>query len=177
MSKSNNGGKAPKTSIERNPKQAEKSTKNSTNDEDTSKKENSSADGSQSSRADGDSSSSSASTGSTQDDRSKQNDNQQESEQRKKKGGSQGDSDGSASDPVGFFAGFGRSLWSYASKHPHSTLFALIGFILALFILGFGLWHTIVIALFVLIGAAIGQILDGDTGIIGFFARLFKDRS
>ena len=40
-------------------------------------------------------------------------------------------------------------------------------------ILTIGLWDTIVIAVFVIVGAVIGQIRDGDNGIVNFFSRLF----
>ena len=39
-----------------------------------------------------------------------------------------------------------------------------------------GLWDTLVIAFFVLIGAVIGQIRDGENGIVNFFGRLFSGR-
>ncbi len=38
------------------------------------------------------------------------------------------------------------------------------------------LWDTLVIAFFVLIGAVIGQIRDGENGIVNFFGRLFSGR-
>ncbi len=38
------------------------------------------------------------------------------------------------------------------------------------------MWDTLVIAFFVLIGAVIGQIRDGENGIVNFFGRLFSGR-
>ena len=48
---------------------------------------------------------------------------------------------------------------------------------LAVLILTSGLWSTIVIAVFVIVGAMIGQIRDGDNGIVNFFGRLFSGRN
>lgn len=53
---------------------------------------------------------------------------------------------------------------------------AVAGFILAVLVLTLGLWDTLVIAFFVLIGAVIGQIRDGENGIVNFFGRLFSGR-
>ncbi len=47
---------------------------------------------------------------------------------------------------------------------------------LAVLVLTLGLWDTLVIAFFVLIGAVIGQIRDGENGIVNFFGRLFSGR-
>ena len=52
----------------------------------------------------------------------------------------------------------------------------MAGFILAVLVLTLGLWDTLVIAFFVLIGAVIGQIRDGENGIVNFFGRLFSGR-
>ena len=49
-------------------------------------------------------------------------------------------------------------------------------FVLAVLVLTLGLWDTLVIAFFVLIGAVIGQIRDGENGIVNFFGRLFSGR-
>ena len=77
---------------------------------------------------------------------------------------------------VGFLKGAGVAAWCYAAKHPHTALGAVIGFIVAVLILTVGLWSTIVIGIFVLIGALIGQIRDGDNGIVNFFGRLFSGK-
>ena len=74
---------------------------------------------------------------------------------------------------VGFFQGVGRTAWAYADAHPHTVLYGLIGFVLAVLILVIGLWDTIVIAVFVIVGAIIGQMVDGDNAIVNFFSRLF----
>ena len=74
---------------------------------------------------------------------------------------------------VGFFQGLGQTAWAYADAHPHTVLYGLIGFVLAVLILVIGLWDTIVIAVFVIVGAVIGQMVDGDNAIVNFFSRLF----
>ena len=82
-----------------------------------------------------------------------------------------------ASEPVDSKAeGTGAAIWSYAVRHPNTTLGAVAGFILAVLVLTLGLWDTLVIAFFVLIGAVIGQIRDGENGIVNFFGRLFSGR-
>ncbi len=76
-------------------------------------------------------------------------------------------------DAVGLLKGMGATAWRYAVKHPGTAKGALAGFILAVLILTVGLWDTIIIAVFVLVGALIGQMRDGDNGIVNFFGRLF----
>lgn len=79
-------------------------------------------------------------------------------------------------DAVGLLKGIGATVWRYAVKHPGTAKGALAGFILAVLILTVGLWDTIVIAVFVFVGALIGQMRDGDNGIVNFFNRLFGGR-
>ena len=77
---------------------------------------------------------------------------------------------------MGLIKGTGAAIWSYTVRHPNTTLGAVAGFILAVLVLTLGLWDTLVIAFFVLIGAVIGQIRDGENGIVNFFGRLFSGR-
>ena len=77
---------------------------------------------------------------------------------------------------MGLIKGTGAAIWSYAVRHPNTTLGAVAGFILAVLVLTLGLWDTLVIAFFVLIGTVIGQIRDGENGIVNFFGRLFSGR-
>lgn len=77
---------------------------------------------------------------------------------------------------IGFFTGVGRRAWGYADSHPHTVLYGCIGLVLAVLILWLGLWDTMVIAIFVGVGAAFGQMRDGDGGIYRFFNRLFGGR-
>ncbi len=77
---------------------------------------------------------------------------------------------------MGLIKGTGAAIWSYAVRHPNTTLGAVAGFVIAVLVLTLGLWDTLVIAFFVLIGAVIGQIRDGENGIVNFFGRLFSGR-
>lgn len=83
---------------------------------------------------------------------------------------------GIGEEAVGFIKGLGASAWAYASTHHYTVLYAFIGFVLAVLILTIGLWSTIVIAVFAGVGAALGQIRDGDNGIVNFFRRLFSGK-
>ena len=89
--------------------------------------------------------------------------------------GKDGEAEADAKDPSEHvFMTICRSLatdiWRYTEAHPHTVLFGLVGFVLALLVFIIGFWTTLVLALFILIGVAIGQIVDGD----GVFARLFQ---
>ncbi|WP_239284774.1 DUF2273 domain-containing protein [Collinsella sp. An2] len=77
---------------------------------------------------------------------------------------------------VGFVKGLGATAWKYAGSHPYTVFYGFVGLILAVLILTIGLWDTIVIAIFVCVGAMIGQIRDGDNGIVNFFSRLISGR-
>lgn len=78
---------------------------------------------------------------------------------------------------MGFVQGLGAAAWVYAGNHPYTVGYGFIGLVLAILILTIGLWSTIVIAVFVIVGAMIGQIRDGDNGIVNFFGRLFSRRN
>lgn len=80
-------------------------------------------------------------------------------------------------DAVGFAQGLGASAWAYAEEHPFTVGYGFLGLVLAVLILTIGLWSTIVIAVFVLVGALLGQIRDGDNGIVNFFSHLLDRRS
>lgn len=77
---------------------------------------------------------------------------------------------------VGFIKGLGATAWKYAGSHPYTVFYGFVGLVLAVLILTIGLWDTIVIAVFVCVGAMIGQIRDGDNGIVNFFSRLIGGR-
>lgn len=79
-------------------------------------------------------------------------------------------------DAIGFIKGLGASVWAYADSHRYTVLYGFVGFILAVLILTLGLWATIVIAVFAGVGAALGQIRDGDNGIVNFFRRLLSGK-
>lgn len=73
---------------------------------------------------------------------------------------------------VGFIEGFGKAAWQWASKHPNTAGGAVAGFVLAVLVLVIGLWSTIILAVFVFVGALVGQIRDGDNSLVNFFAHL-----
>lgn len=77
-------------------------------------------------------------------------------------------------DAVGFVKGLGATAWAYARRHPFTVTYGFIGLVLAVLILTIGLWDTIVISVFVVVGAVIGQIRDGDNGIVNFFSRFLR---
>lgn len=77
---------------------------------------------------------------------------------------------------VGFIRGVGAMAWRFAAGHPYTVAYGFTGLVLAVLILVVGLWDTIVIAVFVVVGAMIGQIRDGDNGMVKFFSRLFSGR-
>lgn len=79
-------------------------------------------------------------------------------------------------DAVGFIQGLGATAWAYAADHPYTVGYGFVGLVFAILILTIGLWSTIVIAVFVLVGAMIGQIRDGDNGIVNFFSGLINGR-
>lgn len=74
---------------------------------------------------------------------------------------------------AGFVAGIGTEAWRYVRSHPHTAMGAFVGLVIAVLILWLGLWSTIVITAFVAIGAIVGQVRDGDNGIVNFFRRMF----
>lgn len=76
----------------------------------------------------------------------------------------------------GFIEGAGKRAWAYADAHPHTVLYGAIGLVLAVLILALGLWRTIVIAVFVGVGAGIGQLRDGRGGLHSVFGRIFGGR-
>ena|GEM_PF-5715846 len=76
----------------------------------------------------------------------------------------------------GFIEGLGKRAWSYADSHPHTVLYAVIAFIVAVLLITVGFWDTLVISIFVLIGVAIGQVRDGDGQLYKAFIRLFGGR-
>lgn len=77
---------------------------------------------------------------------------------------------------MGFVDGVSRRAWAYADAHPHTVLYGFLGFLLAVLILVIGLWHTVVIAIFVGVGALIGRMRDGDGEVRDVMERFFSER-
>lgn len=53
--------------------------------------------------------------------------------------------------------------------HENAVLCGFLGLIVAILLFAIGFWATLLVALCVTIGVAIGQMLDGDPKIISFF--------
>ena len=83
--------------------------------------------------------------------------------------------DGSNAAESTFAKKLGAIMWDYAQGHPHTVIYGLVGFVLALMVLIIGFWQTLVIALFVGVGVVIGQIVDGDGVLARLFERLFSN--
>ena len=59
--------------------------------------------------------------------------------------------------------------------HENAFVFGVIGFLIAVFIFAIGFFQTIFVALLVLAGVAIGQMIDGDPKIINALRHLFSN--
>lgn len=60
--------------------------------------------------------------------------------------------------------------------HEHAVIFGAVGLVAAILIFVLGIWRTLVIALFVTAGVAVGQIADGDPQILHAIRRFLSDR-
>lgn len=89
---------------------------------------------------------------------------------------SEASKDGAGKAATGFVHKLGVIFWKYAQGHPHTVLYGITGLVLALLVLIIGFWRTFVIALFVGLGMAVGQIVDGDGVIARLFERFFSSR-
>lgn len=58
----------------------------------------------------------------------------------------------------------------------HAVIFGIAGLVAAILIFALGVWRTLVIALFVVAGVAIGQVADGDPKILRAVRRFLSDR-
>ena len=65
----------------------------------------------------------------------------------------------------------------YVVDHPGAIIGGFLGLLFAVFLFTFGLFKMLVVALFVLVGVAIGQIFDGKATILAKIRSLFTDRS
>ena len=57
-----------------------------------------------------------------------------------------------------------------------AVIFGLIGLIAAILIFIVGIWRALIIALFVVVGVALGQVVDGDPKILRAVRRFISDR-
>ena len=65
----------------------------------------------------------------------------------------------------------------YVVDHPRDIIVGFLGLLFAIFLFTFGLFKMLVVALFVLVGVAIGQIFDGKATILAKIRSLFTDRN
>lgn len=65
----------------------------------------------------------------------------------------------------------------YVVDHPGAIIGGFLGLLFAIFLFTFGLFKMLVVALFVLVGVAIGQIFDGKATILAKVRSLFTDRN
>lgn len=80
----------------------------------------------------------------------------------------------------GFFTQSIENLKAWMAKtfpgNEHVVAGGLIGFLIALFVFVVGIWRTLIIALFVLVGVATAQYLDGDPKILKSLHRFIMSR-
>lgn len=65
----------------------------------------------------------------------------------------------------------------YVVDHPGAIIGGFLGLLFAILLFTFGLFKMLVVALFVLVGVAIGQIFDGKATILAKIRSLFTDRN
>ena len=70
----------------------------------------------------------------------------------------------------------GEWLKSTFPGNENAVVFGCIGLIAAILIFVVGIWRALLVTLFVLIGVAIGQVVDGDPKIIRTVQRFLSDR-
>ena len=58
----------------------------------------------------------------------------------------------------------------------NAVIFGLIGLIAAILLFVVGVWRTLTIVLFVVVGVAIGQVIDGDPKILRAIQRALNNR-
>ena len=76
-----------------------------------------------------------------------------------------------------FFQKMQEQCKKYVVGHPGAIIGGVLGLLFAIFLFTFGLFKMLVVALFVLVGVAIGQIFDGKATILAKIRSLFTDRS
>ncbi len=76
-----------------------------------------------------------------------------------------------------FFKKVQENCKKYVVSHPGAIIGGFLGLLFAIFLFTFGLFKMLVVALFVLVGVAIGQIFDGKATILAKIRSLFTDRN
>lgn len=78
-----------------------------------------------------------------------------------------GTGDDQGKGPVsGFFDKISRWISETFPGHENAVMLGLAGFVVAVLLFAIGFWRTLLITLFVVVGVAIGQVLDGDPKIL-----------
>ena len=76
-----------------------------------------------------------------------------------------------------FFQKMQEQCKKYVVGHPGAISGGFLGLLFAILLFTFGLFKMLVVALFVLVGVAIGQIFDGKATILAKIRSLFTDRN
>lgn len=76
-----------------------------------------------------------------------------------------------------FFQKMQEQCKKHVVGHPGAIIGGFLGLLFAIFLFTFGLFKMLVVALFVLVGVAIGQIFDGKATILAKIRSLFTDRN
>ena len=76
-----------------------------------------------------------------------------------------------------FFQKMQEKCKKYVVDHTGAIIGGFLGLLFAIFLFTFGLFKMLVVALFVLVGVAIGQIFDGKATILAKIRSLFTDRN
>lgn len=76
-----------------------------------------------------------------------------------------------------FFQKMQEQCKKYVVGQPGAIIGGFLGLLFAIFLFTFGLFKMLVVALFVLVGVAIGQIFDGKATILAKIRSLFTDRN
>lgn len=76
-----------------------------------------------------------------------------------------------------FFQKMQEQCIKYVVGHPGAIIGGFLGLLFAILLFTFGLFKMLVVALFVLVGVAIGQIFDGKATILAKIRSLFTDRN
>ena len=74
-----------------------------------------------------------------------------------------------------FFQKMQEQCKKYVVGHPGAIIGGFLGLLFAILLFTFGLFKMLIVALFVLIGVAIGQIFDGKATILAKIRSLFMD--
>lgn len=75
---------------------------------------------------------------------------------------------------VSFFRRIGDRILDFSEENPHTVFYSIVGLVLGVLVLLIGFWSTLVLAVFVFVGAVFGQVRDGKNGVVNFFINLIE---